>query len=115
VICINSIYVTPGAVSLTVGKWYYGAIAHVSPENATCCDIAWTSSNTNVATVNASSGYIYAKSAGTAKIYATAQDGSGVSGYLTVTVKNTVNVSCISLDKTTVSIHGKWWYFVWKD
>ena len=96
-ICVNSISVYPGSVTLQVGAWYYGASATVYPSGATCKEVTWRSNNTNVATVNASSGYIYAKNAGTARIYATATDGSGASDYLIVTVSNTIMVNSISL------------------
>ena len=52
-----------------------------------------------MATVN-SSGYIYAKSAGTAIIYATAQDGSGVCSCCTVVVKQTI---VCSVEETPVN------------
>lgn len=52
---------------------------------ATNKSVKWWSDNTAVATVN-SSGKVTAKGYGTATIYATAKDGSGVSGSRTVTV-----------------------------
>ena len=85
-ICVKSISVYPSSVSIEKGKWYHGAKATVSPSNASCCGVVWSSSNTSVATVNKNSGYIYAVSAGTAKIYATATDGSKKNDYITVTV-----------------------------
>lgn len=49
-------------------------------------------------------GYIYAKAAGTARIYATATDGSGCSDYITVTVRNTVPVESVTLNRTSLSL-----------
>ncbi len=60
--------------------------ANVQPSNATDRSVSWSSSNTSVATVD-SSGLVTAKSAGTAIITATANDGSGVSNTKSITVK----------------------------
>ena len=103
-VCVNSVTVYPGSISLKVGKWYYSAYAEICPTDATCCDVTWHSSNTNVATVNAANGYIYAKAVGSAKIYATATDGSNCSGYLTVTVSETVPVASITLNRSKLSL-----------
>ena len=73
---VNSVNLTPSTLTLQIGKWYYGAKAEVCPTNATTKSVTWCSSNPSVASVNSSSGYIYARSAGTAKIYATAIDGN---------------------------------------
>ena len=104
-ICVNSVSVSPKTLTLKVGNWYYAASAEVCPTNATCKDITWHSANPAVATVNAASGYIYAKAAGTAKIYATATDGSGCTDYLTVTVTNAaIKVTSISLSNTSLTL-----------
>ena len=60
--------------------------AEVSPENATDTKVTWSSSDTSVATVDAS-GNITAKSAGTAEIIAEAHDGTGASAKVTVYVE----------------------------
>ena len=80
---VTSVSVTPSALTLTVGSWYYYAKATVYPTSECCNCVTWHSDNECVATVNALTGYIYAKNAGTAKIYATATDGSGKSAYIT--------------------------------
>ncbi len=103
-ICVNSVSVSPGSVTLKKGSWYYGASATVCPTNADCTEVTWHSSNSSVASVNASSGYIYANAVGTARIYATATDGSGCSDYITVTVTNTVSVSSVTLNRTAASL-----------
>lgn len=58
-----------------------GTIATISatvyPLNASNKLLYWSSSDTNVATVDSATGYVTAKSVGTAKIFATAQDGTG--------------------------------------
>ena len=96
---VNSINVYPSNVTLQAGKWYYGARAEVLPTNAGCSKVAWYSDNTGVATVHAVSGYIRARSAGMARIYAEATDGSGVRNCITVTVESNVMVESVRLNK----------------
>lgn len=74
----ESIVVTPQFSSLQVG----GAcdlLATVNPGTTTDKSVAWSSSNPDVATVDAV-GHVVAVALGTAKITATANDGSGVKG-----------------------------------
>lgn len=79
-------------------------VAIVLPENTTNKSVAWSSNNTTVASVD-QNGVVTAKKAGTAKIKATAQDGSGVSGTVTVTVKN-VTATDIELNYTSYTLHA---------
>ena len=102
---VSSVSAYPSSVTLSVGEWFYGTYTVVCPSNATNKNVTWSSSNTNVATVNASSGYIYAKAAGTATIYATASDGSGKRDSIAVTVGSScVLVNSITLNRTRVSL-----------
>ena len=103
-ICVNSVSVYPKSISLKVGTWSYAAYAEVCPSNADCKEVQWHSDNSSVASVNSSSGYIRANGVGTAHIYATATDGSGCSDYLTVTVSNTVPVTSVTLNRSSLSI-----------
>ncbi len=103
-IFVDSVVVSPGNITLKKGSWYYGVSATVCPANADCTGVTWHSSNSSVASVNASSGYICANAVGTTTIYATATDGSGCSDYITVTVTNTVSVTSVTLDRSTASI-----------
>ena len=103
-ICVNSVEVSPKSVVIEAGKWYYYACASVCPANADCKSVTWHSSNTSVASVNPTTGYIRGISQGTARIYATATDGSGCSDYLTVTVENTVSVSSVTLNRSSISV-----------
>ncbi len=68
----------------------YQLVATVSPDNATNKAVTWESSDTAVATVDAS-GKVTAVGAGTATITATAADGSGVSASCKVTVTQTMS------------------------
>ncbi len=102
---VNSVCVFPRNVTLKKGEWYYDAYAEVLPTNADIRSVTWHSEDTSVASVNASSGYIYANSAGTARIYATAKDGSGESDYITVTVTSgAIRVSSVCLNKSNLSL-----------
>ena len=103
-ICVNSVSVYPKSITLKVGNWYYGAYAEICPYNADCAQVIWHSANSSIASVNASSGYIRAIAPGTTRIYATATDGSGYSDYLTVTVSNTISVTSVSLNHSSLSI-----------
>jgi uncharacterized protein YjdB len=82
---VNSVSVTPTAVTLTAGQTKQLSVT-VLPVYADDKSVVWSSSNNSVATVS-SSGKVTAKSAGTVTIKATAQDGSGVVGKSVITVK----------------------------
>ena len=71
---VSGISVSPASGSVFVGSDVL-LIANVSPANATNITVTWSSSNTNVATVNAS-GQVFGKTIGTATITATTQDGA---------------------------------------
>ncbi len=83
---ILMIQVNPGSVTMTKGDWYYGLSVKIEPLEADCKCVRWSSSNSNVVSINASTGYMYAVGAGTATITATATDGSNVKGSCKVTV-----------------------------
>lgn len=90
----TSIYL-PGSKSIEEGEYGY-ITASVSPSNATY-SLTWSSNNTDVATVN-SSGRVYGKSPGSARITAKV-DGYNLSDYcnVTITAKQVVATS-ISVD-----------------
>ncbi len=73
-----------------------------TPSNATNKTLNWTSSNTDVATVN-SSGKVIAASKGTAIIRAEATDGSGKYVSCVVTVDN-IQVLNVYLDKSSLDL-----------
>ena len=75
--------------------------ATVLPTNATNRTVAWTSDNTNVATVS-SNGLVTAKAAGTTTITATTTDGTNLSASCQVSV--TQPVTNIQLDKSTLTL-----------
>lgn len=96
---VSSITITNQQITLNEGESQI-LTASVKPDNATNKALNWTSSNTNVATVNAN-GLVTAKSMGEAEIKATAKDGSKVYGSCIVKVEHvdvpvTVSVSAAS-------------------
>lgn len=61
--------------------------ANVLPANATSKSVTWSSSNSDIVSVNAVTGEVTAVAYGSATITATAMDGSEVKGCITITVK----------------------------
>ena len=100
----TSILVTPGSKNIEEGE-YTNLSAIVSPSNATYT-LTWSSSDTNIATVT-SSGRVYGKKAGTARITAKV-DGYSLSDYciVTVTAKQVLATS-LSVDVPTEMFVGE--------
>ena len=104
---VYSVSVYPGSVTIRKGEWYYGAYATVRASSNCCTDVTWYSDKTAVATVNPVTGYIYGRSAGTARIYAQSTEDSSKKDYITVNVTNgnicvdsvCLNYSYLSLEK----------------
>ena len=98
----TSILVLPGSKSIEEGE-YASLTATVSPSNATY-SLTWSSNNTSVATVS-SSGRVYGKSPGTARITAKI-DGYSLSDYcdITVTAKQIVATSLSAEGPGTLNI-----------
>ena len=80
---VEQIDITPRSAEITEGTGVQ-LTATVLPANADNKELTWASSDTSVATVTAG-GYVEGLAPGTARITATANDGSGVSGYADVT------------------------------
>lgn len=92
-VMVTNVTVSPANKSLIVSETCY-LYETVTPSNATNQTVTWHSSNTSIATVNPNSGLVTAQGAGTATIYATAQDGSGKYGTCSVSVTS-VSVKCV--------------------
>ena len=80
---VTEVKISHYSVNVSTGSTF-NLSASVLPANATQQGITWSSSNTNVATVNAA-GQVTTWRSGTAVISATASDGSGKSATCTVT------------------------------
>ena len=85
-VAISSISVSAGTTDLVVGE-SVTAQANILPTTATLPFVDWSSSNQQVAVVDRD-GVITAVGIGTAVITATADDGSGVQGSITVSVEH---------------------------
>ena len=101
-ISVTGVSLNMTSLTLTEGETQT-LTATVSPSNATDKSVTWSSSNTSVATVS-SSGVVSAKSAGSATITVTTNDG-GKKATCAVTVKaKVVNVAGVSLNCTSLSM-----------
>ena len=101
---VISVTVYPSSVTITKGKWYYGAYASISSDCPECAEVEWYSNSPSIASVNKTTGYIYGVNTGTTRIYAEATDGSGKKDYITVTVTAPVSVTEISVCPTSKSM-----------
>lgn len=99
---VTSISLNKTSASLSVGETTQLS-ATVSPNSATNKSVNWSSDNTSVATVS-SNGLVTAKSAGNATITCKATDGSGKKATCSITVKETVKPTSITLNKSKASI-----------
>ena len=90
------------ALNLTIGA-SESLVATISPSNATNKDVEWTSSNTNVATVD-TTGKVTGVSAGSATITVKTKDGAKIAT-CNVTVKNSViPITGVTLNKTALNL-----------
>ena len=99
--------VLPSADSVATGKTLdLGSKVSFEPSDATVTTLTWTTSASDIATVNAS-GVVTGLKAGTANITATAASGVSATCSVTVTAA-TVAVTGVSLNKTsaTVNVNG---------
>ena len=103
--CITSVTVHPSSVTITKGEWYYGAYASVSSNCPGCAGVKWYSLDSSIAGVNETTGYIYGVNTGTTRVYAEANDCSGKTDYITVTVIAPISVTGISLCPTTKTMN----------
>ena len=102
---VYSVSVYPSSVTIRKGEWYYGAYATVRASSNCCTDVTWYSDKTAVATVNAATGYIYGRSAGTARIYAQSKVDSSKWDYITVNVTNgNICVDSVCLNHSYLSL-----------
>lgn len=91
-----SVKVESGYSSTILDNGNTSLIAVVSPSNASNTAVKWTSSSSSIASVD-SNGYVTGKKAGTTTIKATAADGSGKYGTITITVKPAITTKVTSV------------------
>ena len=99
---VTGISLNQSSISIIKGKTYQLS-ASIQPSGASNRNVTWSSSNSNIATVN-SSGKVSAKAAGTATITVTTKDGSKTAK-CTVTVKNEpIKVTGVSLNRSQITL-----------
>ena len=102
IVGVSGITLNKTALNLTIGA-SESLVATISPSNATNKDVEWTSSNTNVATVDIT-GKVTGVSSGSATITVKTKDGAKIAT-CNVTVKNSViPVTGVTLNKTALSL-----------
>lgn len=99
----SSISISPSTKTIQVGTTAQLS-ATISPSNATYKTVNWSSTNSSVASVS-DSGLLTANAVGKTTIYATAKDGSGVTGSCSVTVQDeAIHVTSVSLSKASLTV-----------
>ena len=93
---VKSVTINTSSLLLRVGEYDY-LYAEVCPTDAVNKLIRWTSSNNAVVWVNEATGRVEARGIGSATIYATAQDGTGVRGSCAVQVEPPIAVQGIDI------------------
>ena len=102
IVGVSGITLNKTALNLTIGA-SESLVETISPSNATNKNVEWTSSNTNVATVD-TTGKVKAISTGSAIITVKTKDGAKVAT-CNVTVKNPViSVTGVTLNKTALNL-----------
>ncbi len=102
---VSSISLNKTSASLAIGGTVELSVSNVSPSDAVDKTVTWSSSNSSVASVNAT-GVVTAEAAGTAIITATANDGSGTTATCSVTVYPAGTIVWDSSNCSTLYIDG---------
>ncbi len=103
IIDVNEVKITPAALSITIGNTEK-LTATILPEDASNKNITWSSSNTDIATVDAE-GNVTAIAEGTVAIKVTSDENDQISSTSTITVEaSTVEVTEIKVTPETLSI-----------
>lgn len=99
---VTSISVSPSVTKVQQGK-STTVTATVTPSNATYKNVEWSSSDTDIATVD-SSGTIIGLNPGSCKIYATAVDGTEVVGVCNLTVTPTIAATSVVINSKSITM-----------
>lgn len=103
---VSSISLNKTSANLLIGGTVTLSVSSVSPSDAVDKTVTWSSSNTSVATVNATTGVVTAVAEGTATITATAHDGSGTTATCSVTVYPAGTIVWDSSNCSSLHIYG---------
>ena len=102
---VSSISLNKTSASLAIGGTVELSVSNVSPSDAVDKTVTWSSSNSSVASVNAT-GVVTAVAEGTATITATANDGSGKTATCSVTVYPAGTIVWDSSNCSSLNIYG---------
>ena len=102
---VESVTINTSSLLMRVSEYDY-LYAEVCPTDAVNQLIRWTSTNTAAVWVNEATGRVEARGIGSATIYATAQDGTGVKGSCAVQVQAPIAVQGIDIccDNYTMNV-----------
>lgn len=93
---VTGIKLSETSVTVAVGAETGPLSVTVTPENASNKTVSWSCSDTNVASIDKTTGKIKGLSKGTATITATANDGSGCKATCSIIVNKIINLSEIT-------------------
>jgi uncharacterized protein YjdB len=104
---VTGITVTSSAITMAEGDTLQ-MNAIVTPSNATNKDVTWSvADETGSATITTGGGLLTATGDGTVTVTATANDGSGITGTLQITItSSTVAVTGITVTSTAISVNN---------
>ena len=102
---VTSVAISSADITLSAGS-SQTLVAQVMPSNAMSKSVSWSSSNSEVATVN-SKGVVTAVKEGTCTITAKATDGSGKKAVCNVTVSNSVTSVKLNANRITWNVGKK--------
>lgn len=101
---VESVTINPSSLLMRVGEYDY-LCAVVCPTDAVNKLIRWSSSDTSVVWVEEAIGRVEARGVGSATVYATAQDGTGVKGSCAIQVEPPIPVQGIDICCETVTMN----------
>ena len=101
---VQSITLNKGELNLKAGEWTYELKAMVTPANATCQDVCWSSDDTSIVYINKQSGGIHAIREGSVVVKATICDGTNRYAYCIVHVTTPVSVSSVTINSANMTM-----------
>ena len=103
---VSHISLNKTSASLLIGGTVELSVSNVSPSDAVDKTVSWSSSNSSVASVNATTGVVTAVAAGSATITAAANDGSNTIATCSVTVYPEGTIGWDSSNISDLSVSG---------
>jgi uncharacterized protein YjdB len=95
------VYGQGGATTISAPGGTLQMLTTTTPSNAADTSKTWSVNNTAIATINTTTGLLTAQNNGTVRVFATANDGSGISGFEDITISGQF------IPVTSISIQGQ--------